>query len=255
MSDTISTTLSNIPEPSFFNSFFNMTDAGIQQCNMFQLKMILFIILIFILTSILTSSFTMIFGSRRGLYKKRCPMRGCPCCKEGYCGDDCDCGCGNIEHFSNDKIYTYNDISSPNYSNYQTTPLTAENTVEGNPSNLLFGQANRIITTIDNLMSLNLNIFANLYVLNGNPFGRAQVNKDMTKVQQQYLVYVSQNGKDLKLLDELKKDGDGLYKLKFKTKDQDQIKDIMSYNELIIKYKIEGESIENVLLKGKFTII
>jgi hypothetical protein len=252
MSDTVSTTLSNIPEPSFFNSFFNMSDAGIQQCSMFQLKMVLFIILIFILTSILTSLFTMIFGSS-SMYKKkkRCPMRGCPCCKQGNCEEDCECGCSNIEHFSNDSVYTYGDIVSPNYSNYQTTPLSPENTPEGNPSNLLFGQANRIITTTDNLMTLNLNIFANLYVLNGNPFGQDELKA--TNVAQQYLVYVGRNGKDIKLIDELTKSQDGLYKLKFKTKDQAQIKDLMSYNELIIKYKVQDKNM--VLLKGKFTSV
>lgn len=229
MSDTISTTLSNIPEPSFFNLFFNMSDAGIQQCSMFQLKMILFIIFIFILTSILTSSFTSVFGPKRSWYKK-CQMR---------------------ENFSNDSIFGYSDIVAPNYSNYQTTPLTPENTKEGNPSNLLFGQANRIITTTDNLMTLNLNIFANLYVLNGNPFGQDTL-QDIKK-DQQYLVYLAKNGKDLKLIDQLTKEQDGLYKLKFKTKDQEQIKDLMTYNELIIKYKIDNQS--TVLLKGRFTVV
>jgi hypothetical protein len=252
MSDTVSTTLSNIPQPSFFNEFFNMSDAGIQQCSMFQLKMILFIIFIFILTSMLTSSFTMIFGPKRNWYKKnRCPMRGCPCCKKGHCGRNCDCGCGNMEHFSNDAVFGYSDIVSPNYSNYQTTPLTPENTTEGNPSNLLFGQANRIITTTDNLMTLNFNVFANLYILNGNPFG--QDNIKVTSKDQSYLVYLARNGKDLKLIDQLTKEQDGLYKLKFKTKDQEQIKNLMTYNEIIIKYKIEKQT--TTLLKGKFTAI
>jgi hypothetical protein len=234
MSDTVSTTLSNIPQPSFFNDFFNMSNAGIQQCSMFQLKMILFVIFIFILTSMLTSSFTMIFGPKRNLYKKnRCLMRG------------------NMEHFSNDAVFGYSDIVSPNYSNYQTTPLTPENTTEGNPSNLLFGQANRIITTTDNLMTLNFNVFANLYILNGNPFG--QDNIKVTSKDQSYLVYLARNGKDLKLIDQLTKEQDGLYKLKFKTKDQEQIKNLMTYNEIIIKYKIEKQT--TTLLKGKFTAI
>ena len=253
MSDTISTTLSNIPEPSFFNMFFDMTDAGIQQCSMFQLKMILFIIFICILTSILTSSFTMIFGKNRSLYKKnRCLTIDCPCCKQGNCGENCKCGCGNVEHFSNDSIYTYSDIVSPNYSNYQTTALTPENTDEGNPSNLLFGQANRMITTTDDLMTLYLNISANLYVLNGNPFGEYSLNTDIEN-NQQYLVYIAKNGKDLTLLDKLTKGQDGLYKLKYITKDHEQIKNLMTYNELIIKYKIKDKI--TVLLKGKFTVV
>lgn len=260
MSDTISTTLSNIPEPSFFNSFFNMSDAGIQQCSMFQLKLILFIIFIFILTSMLTSSITMIFG-QRGHYNynskrrfNRCPMRGCPCCKSGRCERNCECGCGNVEQFSNDEIYSYSDTISPNYSNYQTTPLTAPNTESGSPSNLLFGQANRIITTTDNKMTMNFNIFANLFVINGNPFGQLDINKNFSK-KQQYLVYLSRNGKDLKLIDELTKDQDGVYKLKFKTKDQEQIKNMLTFNQILIKHKIEGKAEQDTLLSGKFTIV
>ena len=114
MSDTISTTLSNIVEPSFFNSFFNMSDSSIQMCSMFQFKLVLFIIFIFILTSILTSSFTMLFGSRKS--RRKCPMSGCSCCKNGRCEYDCDCGCSeSVERFSNDVIYSYSDIISPNY--------------------------------------------------------------------------------------------------------------------------------------------
>lgn len=208
MSD-ISTTLSNIPNPTFFNSFFNMTNEGIQQCSMFQFKLVLFLIFVCILTSCLATLIS------------------------------------PIEPFSNNEIFSYSDAIKPNYSNYQTLALTAPSTKEGNPSNLLFGQANRIITTIDNKMTLELNIFANLFVLNGNPFGQNDINKDFNK-KQNYLVYTNS-----KLTGELKKDGDGVYKLKLKTKDQNEIKELISNNELSINYKVDNKEI--TLLKGNFT--
>ena len=148
MSDTISTTV--IPQGSFFNSFFGLSDANIQICSMFQLKLILFIIFILIMVCCLTSSCTSIFGSRK---------YNCECCNQGSCDSDCDCGCG-MEHFSNDLFYSYKDTVNPNYSNYQTAPLTALNNDAGNPSNLLFGQANRIVTLINNVVTLDLTIFA-----------------------------------------------------------------------------------------------
>jgi hypothetical protein len=123
--------------------------------------------------------------------------------------------------------------------------LTAPSTKEGNPSNLLFGQANRIITTIDNEMTLILNIVANLFVLNGNPFGQNDINEDFNK-KQSYLVYTNS-----KLIGELKKDGDGLYKLKLITKDLNEIKELISNNELSINYKVDDKEIP--LLKGNFT--
>ena len=244
MSDTISTTI--IPQASFLNSFFGMSDANIQICSMFQLKLILFIIFIMILVSCLTSLCTSTFRPRH-------PINGCPCCNKGYCDSNCDCGCNdNKEHFSNDSFYSYKDTVNPNYSNYQTTPLTPIDNEEGNPSNLLFGQANRIVTTINNVITLDLNIFADLFVLNGNPFGQDNLNKDYTK-SQQYLVYISKNGENLKLLDSLKKENDGVYKLKFRTKDADQIKDMLTFNEIVIKYQVDNKEI--ILLKGRFAIV
>lgn len=247
MSDTISTTLSNIPQPSFFNSFFGLSDANIEICSMFQLKLTLFIIFILILVSCLTSLCT------STLKLNRHPLANCSCCRNGNCQENCECGCDrSMENFSNDLFYSYKDTINPNYSNYQTTPLTPPSNDEGNPSNLLFGQANRILmTTKDDLMNLDFNVFADLFVLNGNPFGQDNVNKDYNKTQS-YKVYLSKNGKDLKFIDTLTKENDGMYKLKFRTKDQAQIKDLLTFNQIFIKYQIDDKEI--TLLQGKFTI-
>lgn len=245
MSDTISTTLSNIPQPSFFNSFFGLSDANIQMCSMFQFKLTLFIIFILILVSCLASLFTTF---SRGKH----PLKGCPCCIKGNCKDNCECGCDNsMENFSNDLFYSYKDTINPNYSSYQTTPLTPPDNIEGNPSNLLFGQANRILSTKDDVVSMDLNVFADLYILNGNPFGQDNINKDYYRTQA-YLVYLAKNGQNLKLIDSLTKENDGVYKLKFRTKDQEQIKDLLTFNQILIKYKIDDKEI--TILQGKFTI-
>lgn len=246
MSDTISTTLSNIPQPSFFNSFFGLSDANIQVCSMFQLKLMLFIIFILILVSCLASLCT-------GIRRRRHPIHNCMCCNNGNCGENCECGCGGtMENFSNDLFFSYKDTINPSYNNFQTTQLTPPDNNEGNPSNLLFGQANRMLTTTkDNLMNLYFNVFADLFVLNGNPFGQDNINKDYNK-SQSYKVYLAKNGKELKLIDILTKEQDGVYKLKFKTKDQAQIKDLLTFNQILIKYQIDNKEI--VVLEGKFTI-
>ena len=245
---TISTTV--IPQVSFMNSFFGLSDANIQICSMFQLKLILFIIFIIILVSSLSSLSTSLFPMK----SCRHPMKNCACCAKGNCdNNNCYCGCGSMENFSNDLFYSYKDTINPNYSNYQTTPLTPIDNQEGNPSNLLFGQANRIVSTIKDVMNLDLNIFADLFVINGNPFGQDNINKDFSNNSQKYNVYMSKNGGNLKFVDVLTKENDGIYKLKFRTKNTDQIKDMLTYNEIVIKYQVNDKEI--ILLKGRFSVL
>ena len=157
--------------------------------------------------------------------------------------------CTDQENFGNDSFYSYKDAINPSYSNYQSTGLTAPNTVEGNPSNLLFGQANRLVERSETPI-LHLDVFCNLYVLNGNPFGDGVIKQEPYK--QKYLVYLKNKDK-MKLLGELKKENDGIYKLKYKTKNQKDISDIISYNEVVIVHNTEVK--ELVLLQGKFTVV
>lgn len=224
MSSDISTTLTEVPN-TFFGNFFNMSYGNMYTCSIFNLKLVLFIILVLILVSCSAACMGSLTESTE--YRVRCTDQ---------------------ENFGNDSFYSYKDAINPSYSNYQSTGLTAPNTQEGNPSNLLFGQANRLLERSDQPI-LHLDVFCNLYVLNGNPFGNGVLKQDTYK--QKYLVYLK-NKDELQLLDELKKENDGIYKLKYKTKIQDDIKQLMKFNEIVIVHSAEGKEI--ILLQGKFTI-
>jgi hypothetical protein len=204
---------------NFLTSFFNLSESDIGKCSMFNLKLVLFVILILILVCSLTSSLTSIFTDT--------PT--------------------STEQFSNDNLYSYKDTVKANYSNYQSTALTAPETQEGNPSNLLFGQANRTVSlNQDGSKSLFLEIFCNLYVINGSPFGETK------QPLQKYKVNIKK-GNTIEPFGELVKNSDGIYKLKFKTDNDDQIQKLLAFNEIQITYTINDVS--NVILSGKFTLV
>ena len=117
------------------------------------------------------------------------------------------------ENFSTDNYYSY---KSMDYSNYSSIPLTAQNISKDNktPRNLLFGNANRIISSgADGKLYYNMEVTANLYVLGGQVYDRPK----QKLIQQDYIVQLvnSKNNKSF-VLGNLKRDGDGLYKLKYK---------------------------------------
>ena len=71
------------------------------------------------------------------------------------------------ENFSNNDFYSYKNID---YSNYTSIPLTAldVSNTDKTPSNLMFGGANRIISTdSSNETFYIVDINANLYILGG----------------------------------------------------------------------------------------
>jgi hypothetical protein len=87
-----------------------------------------------------------------------------------------------------------------------------------------------------------LEIFCNLFVLDGNVF-------DQRKDKQAYGVYLvnSKTGAQ-KFLGNLTKENDGMYKLKYKT--SENIEDLASYDQVNIIYSLEQA--EQLLLFGKF---
>ena len=214
MSESMSTTLTT---SSFLNDFFNLSNENMYMCSMFQLKLILFIILI----TIITCSIVGIIYTPKN-YKNRC-----------------------IEDFSNDQFYAYD--SAP-YSMFKNTELTAPIGEDGAPENLLFGSVNRIINTIDSKLHLEINIYANMYIINGNIFGKTIEDKNEL-LKQTYKVFLKK-GNRVKYLDKLELDGDKLYKLKFQTNNQDLIKEIIGYDEIYITQNIDSS--DKILLKGKF---
>ena len=147
----------------------------------------------------------------------------------------------NKEHFSNDDMYSYKKSVS---SSYQSIPLTSKDN-----ENLFFGKANRFIM-IENdpvfrgksKIVFRLEIFCNLFVLDGNVF-------DQRKNKQAYSVYLanSKTGQQ-KFIDNLIKDQDGMYKLKYKT--SENIEELASYDQVNIIYSLDTS--EQLLLYGKF---
>lgn len=131
------------------------------------------------------------------------------------------------ETFTNNILRSEPNLGDINY-DYQSSALTSNN-------NLIFGQANRYITS----KSYTLDIYANLYVINGSPFGKSK------QLNEKYVVYLK-NASEKKEIGQLKKDGDGLYKIHFKSNDP---KKYVKYNEIEITLG------ENTFLNGKFKIV
>lgn len=163
-----------------------------------------------------------------------------------------DCACRSVEtfksvsskdqeNFSNDDMYSYKKSVS---SSYQSIPLTAKD-----DANLFFGKANRFIM-IENdpvfrgksNIVFRLEIFCNLFILDGNVF-------DQKKNKQAYSVYLvnSKTGAQ-KFIDNLKKDNDGMYKLKYKT--SEDLEELASYDRINIIYSLDQA--EQLILYGKF---
>ena len=167
-------------------------------------------------------------------------MKGCPC---GKCPRSCPCGkCRRllIEEFSDDKLYSY---KKNRYADYQSIPLLAKNDEFNNPENLLFGQANRHVYIKDDIMIINFEIFCNLFVLDGSIYGESK------RVNQKYKVYLLDDKTKSKMfLNDIEKDGDGIYKLKVKSKD---VETFVKYNVVEIVYSLDDK--EQVILRGRFS--
>lgn len=133
---------------------------------------------------------------------------------------------GYAEPFANEQFYSYR--NNINYSHYASVPLTAV----GDEQNITFGQATRLITSENDKLFYNLDVFANLYILGGNVFD----DPNSGLVNQQYSVLViNPKIKDVVELGNLFKDNDGLYRLKYKTNIADR--NLIEYNIVRIMYK------------------
>ena len=140
------------------------------------------------------------------------------------------------EHFSNDQLFSFND-----------TPVSRTQTIQLLPpdnKSLITGEVDRFIVPKNDSFNFILNISCNLYVLGGNAFDS---NNPIT---QEYLVYLQDTKANEKmLLGPLKKDGDGLYKLKFQ-REGPKVRDLVNFNKIIITYKLNND--EQIVLLGTF---
>lgn len=160
-----------------------------------------------------------------------------------------------MESFSNDNFFSDVDALSPNYSNYQFTRLTAPTDMFGNPENTQIGQAYRLLKPAskgfkDTKMELFLDVNCSVFLLNGNPFGQENVT-DNKIVEQDYLVYLlNSKTKNKKFISKLVRDGDDIYKFKYQTTDPKEIEELMSFDKIVIVYKINSK--EKDVLQGNF---
>jgi hypothetical protein len=194
-------------------------------CSIFNLKMFLFVLMIIICISCLASCLNSMFS----------PM------------DESEMRyrCGP-EHFANNDFFSYKDTINPGYFTYQNAQLTSPT------NNLIFGQAKLFVRPGEkssNPMYM-LEILANLYVLNGNPFGVEKLGIDDTSFKHKYITYLknTKTGKKVNI-GQVLRDGDGMYKLKFKS---EEVNDYVPYNEIEIVHKSPEK--ETIVLHGKFTI-
>ncbi len=223
MSDTISsasqTISSQLTDASSMSSVFGKSD-----CTMSNIRFLMYFIFVILFICTFLSLVSQVCQDSATLaYQHPRMKRGCQR--------------GHQEDFSNDKFYSYKSTQS---ANYKSIPLTAPNSKDDAPSNLMFGQANRYISANSDATMFLLEITANMYVLDGNVFANDQ------KVTHDYKAYLVQ-GNNRKLLGSLKRDGDGLYKLRVKS---DKPADYLDMQQLNIIY--EKDNTEQVLLVGHF---
>jgi len=122
---------------------------------------------------------------------------------------------------------------------YQRIPLTAPDSPENTPLNLLLGQASRRIskkrTTIE--------ISANLYVLDGHVFDEVP---NSPQVEHFYRAILETNNGDILELGPLVKGGDGMYTITYATE-----RDIKDFTQIRVQYEQKGIS-PIVMIRGQF---
>lgn len=138
------------------------------------------------------------------------------------------------EPFSNDSFYSFK-LSRD--ARYQSIPL-----LDPKNNTILFGKAQRYIFSKNDQIVYRLDIDSNLYVLDGNIF-------DSEKVDQKYdvLLHNTKTNKDLHI-GNLKKDGDGIYKLSFVS--NNKVQELSEYDTLYIFYTMNNKS--DLILSGTF---
>ena len=241
-SQTVATQLTD----SNASSFFTITPKEFFQCTVFNFKVIFMICLAILILSLLMSCINSLlptptptpsFDDETDTISYEHPIMMQIGCKSS--GGRCKCN-KIQENFSNDEMYSY---KSSKVSNYQSVPLLAPQDEFKNPTNLFFGQANRHIFSHDDILNYRLEIYADLLVLGGNVY---DVN---TTVNQTYKVYLLNDKTNQKLfVDNLYKDGDGVYKLKYNT--NTTVEELLKYNNIVIVYSLNGN--EQILLQGTF---
>jgi hypothetical protein len=207
------------------------TESELLSCSMFNLKMFLLVITILLVVSCIMS-LTTIFTTYTYTYGNKC----------------------HLENMDNVKFLSYKVNPGEIYS--QNTILTNNNGL------FVSGEASRIVSKgVNNKLFYNLNLYCNLYVLYGSPFGETNANSKTILEQiknpnlrgkQQYLVFLVDKDGNKMFVDKLYKESDGIYKLKHRDINH---KKYTSFNNIIVIYKQDvslPESPEEIVLSGNF---
>lgn len=233
--------MSHISTDLSMNGFKLFTEPEIIMCTVFNIKVFVLFILILIALSCISSCMQAVFGDD-DTYKCGCKTEICKC--KGLCESGCGCKCNAFEQFGNDHFFSYKDTVYPNYTSYQSAPLSSLD------ESLNFGQAKRYIMANDDgskPLSYILDIYCNLYLLNAAPFGmNSLVNPN---IKQAYLVYLRKDD-NKKFIGQLTTDSSQIYKLKFKS---DKPEDYLKFNHVDIIYK-SSDLKETTVMSGRFTI-
>jgi hypothetical protein len=234
--------MSDISTNLSMNGFKLFTESEVLMCTAFNIKVFILFIVILIALSCMSSCMQAIFGEDPVTYKCGCRIEKCKC--EGYCEPECGCNCNPLEQFGNDRFFSYKDTVYPNYTSYQSAGLTSLD------ESLNFGQVKRyVVASDDGSKPINIifDIYCNLYLLNGAPFGQDSLVNPTIK--QAYLVYLRKND-NRKLLGKLTTDSSQVYKLKFKT---DKPEDYINFNQIDIVYS-GPDGKESIIMNGRFTV-
>lgn len=239
--DTIGTQLTE----STASSFFTTNSNEVLQCMSFNIRMTLAFSLIILFLCLLISCLNAIlppYDDSDQIMYAPVTLRGrgninymmCKCL-DGKC--KCKSNMNNIENFSNDEMYSFKTAQE---SSYQSIPLLAPE-----DDNLMFGQAKRFVSAIDGTFVYRLEIYCNLLVLDGNIYDKAPRNS----VKQKYSVFLQNTKRKGKMhVGDLVKDGDGIYKLKFISKEG--VEELAAYDKVNIVYVLNDN--EQNILSGTF---
>jgi len=185
-SETINTQLTD----SMASSFFTTDSKEVLQCVKFNFKIIFAFSLTILMLCLFISCINVIFPPMEDpndiiTYEPRMLRKGglkylmCNCvdgkckCKSNMARQNV-----NLEQFSNDEMYSF---KSSQQSNYQSVPLLAPS-----EDNLFFGQAKRFISSQDETVVYRLEVYCNLFVLDGNIYDKAERNT----TKQKYSVFL-----------------------------------------------------------------
>lgn len=239
-SETIGTQLTETTASSFFTT----NPKEFLQCMSFNIRMTLAFSLTILLLCLLISCLNTIlppYDEDQIIYdpvtlRGRGNVNYMMCkCLDGKC--KCKSNMRNIEKFSNDEMYSFKTAQE---SSYQSIPLLAPN-----DDNLMFGQAKRFVSAIDGTFVYRLEIYCNLLVLDGNIYDKAPRNS----IKQKYSVFLQNTKQKGKVhIGDLVKDGDGIYKLKFISKEN--VQELAAYDRVHIVYVLNDN--EQPILSGTF---